>query len=87
LTNGVAGLRPQKGWTMAASICGAMEALTRALAMELAPIRVNAVCPGVVKSELWSDMAEANRDVPRSGENFQSDVSARPTISPKPTST
>jgi NAD(P)-dependent dehydrogenase (short-subunit alcohol dehydrogenase family) len=87
LTNGVAGLRPQKGWTMAASICGAMEALTRALAMELAPIRVNAVCPGVVKSELWSDMAEANRDVPRSGENFQSVVSARPTISPKPTST
>ena len=29
-----------------------MEALTRALAVELAPIRVNAVCPGVVKTEL-----------------------------------
>jgi len=43
LTTGVAGLRPRKGWTLAASICGAMEALTRALAVELAPIRVNAV--------------------------------------------
>jgi NAD(P)-dependent dehydrogenase (short-subunit alcohol dehydrogenase family) len=38
-----------------------MEALTRALAVELAPIRVNAVCPGVVKTELWSDMPESDR--------------------------
>lgn len=62
LTNGVAGLRPRKGWALVASICGAMEALTRALALELAPIRVNAVCPGVVKTELWNDMSEADRD-------------------------
>ena len=62
LTNGVAGLRPRKGWALVASICGAMEALTRALALELAPIRVNAVCPGVVRTELWSDMPEIDRD-------------------------
>jgi NAD(P)-dependent dehydrogenase (short-subunit alcohol dehydrogenase family) len=62
LTNGVAGLRPHKGWTLVASICGAMEALTRALAVELAPIRVNTVCPGVVRTELWNDMTEADRD-------------------------
>jgi NAD(P)-dependent dehydrogenase (short-subunit alcohol dehydrogenase family) len=61
LTSGVAALRPHKGWTVAASICGAMEALTRALAVELAPIRVNAVCPGVVKTELWGAMAESDR--------------------------
>ena len=52
-----------KGWsTLVASICGAMEALTRALAVELAPIRVNAVCPGVVRTELWNDMTESDRD-------------------------
>ncbi len=61
LTNGAAGLRPRKGWTVAASVCGATEALTRALAVELAPIRVNAVCPGLVKTELWDNMAEADR--------------------------
>jgi len=56
LTTGVAGRRPHKGWTVAASICGTIEALTRALAVELAPVRVNAVCPGVVRTNLWQNM-------------------------------
>ena len=60
LTTGVAGRRPHKGWTVAASVCGTIEALTRALAVELAPIRVNAVSPGVVRTNLWQSMnAEA----------------------------
>jgi NAD(P)-dependent dehydrogenase (short-subunit alcohol dehydrogenase family) len=58
LTNGIAGLRPRKGWTVAASICGAMEALTRALAVELAPIRVNAISPGVIDTGAWDAMGE-----------------------------
>jgi NAD(P)-dependent dehydrogenase (short-subunit alcohol dehydrogenase family) len=45
LTTGIAGQRPQKGWVITASVCGTIEALTRALAVELAPIRVNAVSP------------------------------------------
>src|SRR5580693_6607464 len=56
LTTGVAGRRPHKGWAVAASVCGTIEALTRALAVELAPIRVNAVCPGVVRTNLWQNM-------------------------------
>ncbi|HTD98953.1 MAG TPA: SDR family oxidoreductase [Mucilaginibacter sp.] len=62
LTTGTVGLRPWKGWTVAASITGAVDALTRALAVELAPIRVNAVCPGVVKTDLWSNMPEADKE-------------------------
>jgi NAD(P)-dependent dehydrogenase (short-subunit alcohol dehydrogenase family) len=62
LTGGSAAPRPQPGWAVAASICGAMEALTRELALELAPVRVNLVRPGVVESPLWSAMDEKDRD-------------------------
>lgn len=62
LTTGVAGKRPHKGWTIAASVCGTVEALTRALAVELAPIRVNAVSPGVVRTNLWQSMTADARE-------------------------
>jgi len=62
LTTGIAGQRPQKGWVIAASVCGTIEALTRALAVELAPIRVNAVSPGVVRTNLWQSMTAAERE-------------------------
>jgi len=62
LTTGAAGRRPHRGWAVAATLCTAMEGLTRALAIELAPIRVNVVCPGVVRTPLWRDMPEAARD-------------------------
>jgi NAD(P)-dependent dehydrogenase (short-subunit alcohol dehydrogenase family) len=62
LTTGVAGRRPLSGWVIAASVCGTIEALTRALAIELAPIRVNAVCPGVVRTNLWQNMSSAERE-------------------------
>jgi NAD(P)-dependent dehydrogenase (short-subunit alcohol dehydrogenase family) len=62
LTTGVAGQRPLKGWVLAASVCGTIEALTRALAIELAPIRVNAVSPGVVRTDLWQNMSAAERE-------------------------
>ena len=60
-TSGSASIRPQAGWALGASICAAMEGLTRALALELAPIRVNLVAPGVVKTPLWGAMPEAER--------------------------
>jgi NAD(P)-dependent dehydrogenase (short-subunit alcohol dehydrogenase family) len=56
LTGGSAGTRPHAGWAVAASLCGAMEALARALAVELAPVRVNIVVPGFVDTDLWSPM-------------------------------
>jgi len=62
LTSGIASVRPGKGWSVASSICGAMESFVRAMAVELAPIRVNGVMPGVVKTNIWGDMSEVDRD-------------------------
>ncbi|MDB5137131.1 MAG: hypothetical protein JWP37_3734 [Mucilaginibacter sp.] len=62
LTNGIVGIRPWKGWAVAASIAGATEALTRGLAVDLAPIRVNTVCAGMVRTNLWNNVAEADRE-------------------------
>jgi NAD(P)-dependent dehydrogenase (short-subunit alcohol dehydrogenase family) len=61
-TSGIAGRRPRSGWSVAASICSAMEGLTRALAVELAPVRVNIVSPGLVRTPLWAGMQEAERE-------------------------
>jgi hypothetical protein len=76
-------MRPRKGWTIAASVCGAMESLTRALAVELAPLRV--------KTELWDSMPEADRQAmyERAGRSLPGGRCrwggpARPAISPKP---
>ncbi|TLV02737.1 SDR family oxidoreductase [Dyadobacter luticola] len=61
-TSGIVSQRPNAGWSLGASICAAMEGFTRALALELAPIRVNIVSPGVVETDLWSNMPAADRD-------------------------
>ena len=62
LTSGTAAERPGSGWALGASVCGAMNSLIRSLAVELAPIRVNAVSPGVTRSAVWSQMSDADRD-------------------------
>jgi NAD(P)-dependent dehydrogenase (short-subunit alcohol dehydrogenase family) len=62
-TSGLAAQRPPlPGWALVASVKAAIEGLTRALAVELAPIRVNAVSPGLVKTPLWAGMAESDRE-------------------------
>ncbi|QEC78541.1 SDR family oxidoreductase [Mucilaginibacter ginsenosidivorax] len=62
LTSGTASARPGAGWSVASSICGAMEGFVRAMAVELAPVRVNCVVPGVIKTPLWDSMPEADRE-------------------------
>lgn len=61
LTSGIASRRPGSGWGLAASICGAMEGFCRAMAIELAPLRVNVVLPGVIETNLWNSMSAQDR--------------------------
>ncbi len=62
LTSGTASIRPGAGWSVASAICGAMEGFVRAMAVELSPIRVNCVVPGVIRTPLWDAMEPKVRD-------------------------
>ncbi len=62
LTDGMIAHRPSKGSVVATAMAGGVEHMTRALAVELAPIRVNAVCPGAIRTEIWNAIPEAQRE-------------------------
>jgi len=55
LTIGTMLVKPAPGRSIAAGILGAVDGLTRGLAVDLAPIRVNVICPGAVKTEMWNN--------------------------------
>jgi NAD(P)-dependent dehydrogenase (short-subunit alcohol dehydrogenase family) len=61
LTDGMLAHRPRKGAPIVTAMAGAIEHLTRALAVDLAPVRVNAVCPGLVMTEHTSQLPEQLR--------------------------
>lgn len=56
LIGGIAPYRPQKNWSIFASCAGALQTLTRGLAVDLAPIRVNLVEPGAIHTEMWDSL-------------------------------
>jgi NAD(P)-dependent dehydrogenase (short-subunit alcohol dehydrogenase family) len=58
LTNGMAAHRPQKGLAVATAMAGAIEHLVLGLAVELAPVRVNGVCPGAIRTEAWDELPD-----------------------------
>jgi NAD(P)-dependent dehydrogenase (short-subunit alcohol dehydrogenase family) len=62
LTDGMIAHRPSKDSAVSTAMAGAVEHLTRALAVELAPIRVNAVCPGLIRTEVWNRIAGDKRE-------------------------
>jgi NAD(P)-dependent dehydrogenase (short-subunit alcohol dehydrogenase family) len=53
LMSGAASARPPAAAAAYAACNGAIETLGRALAVELAPVRVNVVSPGTIDSDLW----------------------------------
>lgn len=56
-TSGIAAYRPAPGGSLATTVNGALESMVRAMALEFAPIRVNAVSPGWVDTPVWDRLA------------------------------
>jgi len=61
LVSGFLSIRPRPAAAIVAVTNGALESLTRALALELAPIRVNCVSPGLIDTPIRAAMPEAAR--------------------------
>lgn len=61
LVSGVFAWNPTPGAASTAAVNGAVEALVRALAVELAPVRVNAACPGIIDTPTWAGLADDQR--------------------------
>jgi len=64
LVTGFLSVRPRPNSAIVGAANGALESLSRALALELAPVRVNAVSPGVIDTPIRAAMPEeARRDM------------------------
>lgn len=61
LVTGFLSVRPRPNSAIISAANGALESLARALALELAPVRVNAVSPGVIDTPIRAAMPEAAR--------------------------
>lgn len=55
--SGFLSIRPKKGAAIQGAINAALEGLTRGLALEFAPVRVNCVSPGLVMTEMYGALA------------------------------
>jgi NAD(P)-dependent dehydrogenase (short-subunit alcohol dehydrogenase family) len=61
LVSGFLSIRPRPNSAIVGSANGALESLTRSLALELAPVRVNCVSPGIIDTPIRAAMPEAAR--------------------------
>jgi NAD(P)-dependent dehydrogenase (short-subunit alcohol dehydrogenase family) len=61
LVSGFLSIRPRPNSAIVGASNGALESLARALALELAPVRVNCVSPGIIDTPIRAGMPEAAR--------------------------
>jgi len=61
LVSGLYGSKPAPGTVLVGAINGAIDGLTRGLAVDFAPTRVNTVSPGIIDTPLWDRMPPADR--------------------------
>ncbi len=59
--SGVAGQKPFLNFSTGSAINAALEGLTQALALELSPIRVNAISPGTIETPVWDVLPQQQR--------------------------
>ncbi|PSJ25531.1 short chain dehydrogenase [Streptosporangium nondiastaticum] len=62
IVSGYLSVRPGKAAALQSAINAALEALVRGLALEYAPLRVNAVSPGLIRTPLWDALPAENRE-------------------------
>ena len=61
LVSGFLSIRPRPNSAIVSAANGAIESLARSLALELAPVRVNCVSPGIIDTPIRAAMPEAAR--------------------------
>ncbi|TMV86488.1 SDR family oxidoreductase [Thioclava sp. BHET1] len=61
LVSGFLSIRPKAGAAIQGAINAGLEGLTRGLALEFAPIRVNCISPGLVETEMYDTLAGDGR--------------------------
>jgi NAD(P)-dependent dehydrogenase (short-subunit alcohol dehydrogenase family) len=62
LVSGFLSVRPSKSSVLQGAINAALESLGRGLALELSPVRVNTVSPGLIATPLWSKLDAGARE-------------------------
>jgi len=62
ITTGSVSEKPLQGWVLIGSYAGGHHTMARGLALDMKPIRVNAVSPGAVDTSLWNISDEEKQE-------------------------